>query len=36
MDGNPPILDPDIQVSTSWEDYLEGRDPVLERILAHD
>ncbi len=34
MEGDPPELTPDIPVETTWEDYLAGRDPALERILA--
>lgn len=32
--GDPPILAPDLPVESTWDDYLAGRDPVLERILA--
>jgi len=32
--GDPPILAPDIPVELSWEDYLAGRDPAMDRILA--
>lgn len=32
--GDPPILAPDLPAEATWDDYLAGRDPVLERILA--
>lgn len=32
--GDPPILEPDLPAEATWDDYLAGRDPVLERILA--
>jgi hypothetical protein len=32
-DGDPPSLQPDVTVTRSWEDYLAGRDPVLEAVL---
>jgi len=35
MDGDPPSLDPDIQVEPSSRDYANGRDPVLERVLNY-
>ena len=36
MDGDPPVLEPDIPVRASWEDYMAGRDPVLEQVLGHE
>jgi hypothetical protein len=36
LPGDPPILAPDIPVEITWDDYLEGRDPVMERILADE
>jgi hypothetical protein len=32
--GDPPILQPDLPAERTWDDYVAGRDPVLERILA--
>jgi hypothetical protein len=34
--GDPSILAPDFPVELSWEDYLAGRDPVMERILVSE
>jgi C-terminal processing protease CtpA/Prc len=34
-DGDPPSLEPDIAVPTSFEDYLAGRDRVLETALRN-
>jgi hypothetical protein len=36
VEGDPPILAPDIPVETTWDDYMAGRDPALARILADD
>jgi peptidase S41-like protein len=33
MGGDPPALAPDIEVEPSSSDYMNGRDPVLERAL---
>ncbi len=33
--GDPPSLDPDIFVQRSLEDYLAGRDPVLDSAIRH-
>jgi hypothetical protein len=32
-EGDPPWREPDILVTSSWEDYLAGHDPVLEAVL---
>ncbi|MBK9304699.1 MAG: hypothetical protein IPM94_12675 [bacterium] len=32
--GDPPLLQPDLAAEQTWDDYLAGRDPVLERILT--
>ncbi len=34
-DADPPSLDPDVFVQRSLEDYLAGRDPVLDAALRH-
>lgn len=34
VSGNPPSVIPEVLVELSAEDYLAGRDPVLEKILA--
>jgi len=34
VEGDPPILAPDIFVEGSWEDYVVGRDPVMARVLS--
>lgn len=34
-DGDPPSREPDITVTRSWEDYLAGRDPVLDAVISH-
>jgi hypothetical protein len=33
--GDPPALMPDVRVNLSSLDYIAGRDPVLEKILAY-
>ncbi len=33
--GDPPALMPDVRVDLSSHDYIAGRDPVLEKILAY-
>ena len=32
-DGDPRSREPDITATCSWEDYLAGRDPVMEAVL---
>lgn len=34
VEGDPPTFDPDVLVRTSFDDFHQGRDPVLERALA--
>lgn len=36
MEGDPPMLVPDIPASPSWDDHMAGRDVALEKILARD
>jgi hypothetical protein len=35
VEGDPPTLPPDISVDRSSWDYINGRDPVLERALRY-
>lgn len=35
LEDDSPALMPDVRVDLSSRDYIAGRDPVLERILAH-
>ena len=34
VEGDPPSLEPDVEVPTTFDDLYHGRDPVLERVLA--
>jgi hypothetical protein len=34
LPGDPPMLAPDLPVTLGWEDYLAGRDPVLDLIVS--
>jgi hypothetical protein len=36
MEGDPPILAPDILIERNWDDYMAGRDPVMDRILSDE
>ena len=31
-----PALMPDIETTVTWDDYLAGRDPALEAVLAYE
>lgn len=34
VEGDPPAVEPDVAVPLAWSDWTNGRDPVLEAILA--
>ncbi len=36
MEGDPPVLAPDIEVRMTWSHYMAGQDPVMDRILEFE